>query len=145
MNLHRGFTLVELITILVIVGVLAATVSSRFMPNALLQMQAGRDQLVSALTIAQQIAMAQSNGVQLFTSGSTIDIRVDSNGDGAFGANESITYAGTRYPLLITGGVSFSAAVVTFDRRGYTLPNSITAVKGDHSVDVTITGTGYAY
>lgn len=145
MNLHRGFTLVELITILVIVGVLAATVSSRLMPNSLLQIQAGRDQLLSALVIAQQIAMAQSNGVQVFTSGSTIDIRVDSNGDGVFGAGESVSYAGTRYPLLITGGVSFSSAVVAFDRRGYTSPNSITAVKGSHSVDVTITGTGYAY
>jgi prepilin-type N-terminal cleavage/methylation domain-containing protein len=144
-NQHRGFSLVELVCVMVIVGILATTVSSRFMSNSVLQLQAGRDQLISSLFVAQQKAMTQFNAVRLITSGSSIDIRVDLNDDGSFAAGESIAYGGTQYPLTVPGGVSFNAVTLTYDRRGYVAPSSITATKGADSVVVTISGTGYAY
>lgn len=145
LNSHRGFSLVELITVLVIAGVLAGVVGSRLMPSALLQLQAGRDQLISALSVAQQKAMAQGSSVLLMTSGNTIDIRVDTDGDGNFSSGESISYAGTRYPLTIAGGVTLSSGTITYDRRGYAAPTTIAVSKNSHTVNVTVTGTGYAY
>lgn len=142
---QRGFSLVELITILVILGVLAATVSSRLMPSSLVQLQAGRDQLISALFVAQQNAMAQSHGVRLTTAGSTIDIRIDHNDDGQFAANESLVYGGIRYPLVVTGGVGYSPTTVDYNRIGHTTAATINTFKNTHSVDVRISGTGYAY
>lgn len=142
---QRGFTLVELITVMVLVAVLGSTVGSRFMSNSLLQIQGGRDQLVAAFFIAQQKAMAQVNPVQLLTFANTIDIRVDSNNDGSFSSSESIVHAGTRYPLSVGGGVSFSNAIFNFDRKGFTAAGSVDVSKKTASVAVTVSGTGYAY
>lgn len=142
---QRGFSLVELITVMVIVGVLAASVGSRLVSNSSLQLQAARDQLIAAIFIAQQKAMAQTGQVQLTVSGATVDVRVDSNGDGNYAQAESISYGGTRFPLTISGGVTFSSQALLFDRIGHTAPTSINATKNSQTVAVTITGSGYAY
>lgn len=142
---HSGFSLVELIAVLVIVGILAAVVSSRVIPHTTLQIQAGRDLLVAALFSAQQKAMAQLAPVRLITSGNTIDIRMDANGDGNFASSESIHFAGTRYPLSLPGGVSLSAHQLNYSHLGHTSATSIQISKKSTTINVTVTGTGYAY
>lgn len=130
---------------MVIIGILAAVVSSRFIPHTTLQLQAGRDLLVSALFSAQQKAMSQMGPVRLFTSGNTIDIRLDANGDGSFANTESIRVAGTQYPLVLEGGVSLSTHQLDYTHLGYTNATSIQVSKSGTTVTVTVSGTGYAY
>lgn len=130
---------------MVIIGILAAVVSSRFIPHTTLQLQAGRDLLVSALFSAQQKAMSQMGPVRLYTSGNIIDIRVDANGDGSFANTESIRVAGTQYPLTLDGGVGLSTHQLEFSHLGYTTPTSIQVTKSSAAVTVTVSGTGYAY
>lgn len=142
---QQGFSLIELITVMIIVGVLAAVTGSRMAPTSAMQLQAARDHLLAALLIAQQKAMAQTAAVQLETGGSTIDIRVDSNGDGVFSAGESLSHGGVTYPYSLAGQASFSAQTRTFDRLGHTQPGSVGVSVGGQSVNVTVTGTGYAY
>ncbi len=140
-----GFTLVELVAVIVILGILTVSVVSRVMPSRLHQLQAARDIVAASLFNAQQKALAQSHAVQVITTASSVDIRVDSNDDGSFNPAESITYAGTRYPLSIPGGVSLSVNTLTFDRLGRTTANSLTLSKSGSSVALTITGMGYVY
>jgi len=130
---------------MVIIGILAAVTSSRLTPHTTLQLQAGRDLLVSALFSAQQKAMSQMGPVRLFTSGNTIDIRLDANGDGNFASNESIRVAGTQYPLSLTGGVSLSTRQLDYTSLGHTTATSIQVSKKSTAVTVTVSGTGYAY
>lgn len=130
---------------MVVVGVLAAVVGSRLVPQTVFQLQAGRDLLTTALFSAQQKAMAQMAPVRVITSATTIDVRLDANGDGNFASNESIVLAGTRYPLVLDGGVVLSAQNLDYNHLGHTTPAIISVSKGGQSVNVTVTATGYAY
>lgn len=144
-NQEQGFTLVELITIMVIMGVLSASLASRLMPQSTLQLQAGRDQLVSALFLAQQKAMSQTKAVRLICIGAEVDIRMDSDGDAIFSSSESIRVGGLQYPIALAGGITLSNASLDYNRLGHTTAGSITLSKNSVSVDVTVSGTGYAY
>lgn len=130
---------------MVIVGMLAAVISSRLIPHSTLQLQAGRDLLVAALFSAQQKAMSQMGPVRLLTSGNTIDIRLDANGDGNFAGNESVLVGGTQYPLLLEGDISLTTHQLDYTHLGHTSAVSIQISKNSASVTVTVTGTGYAY
>jgi len=141
----RGFTLVELIAVMVVVGVLAAVAGSRLIPHTILQLQAGRDLLVTALFSAQQKAMVQLAPVRVIVSGTSVDVRVDSNGDGSFSSSESVSIAGTQYPLQVGGGVVFTTVNLDYSRLGHTAPAVISVSKGGQNVKVTVTATGYAY
>lgn len=141
---NRGFTLVELVAVMVITGILASVAISRSLPNTTFQLQAGRDLVVSALFLAQQKAMAQDDRVAVITSGSQIDVRVDSNQNGSFEVGESIRVGGTTYPLTLPGGVSLSAAQLQYDQLGHTTPRVLTVAKGSAAVTVTVSGAGYA-
>ncbi len=140
-----GFTLVELIAVMVVVGVIAAVATSRLVPHTTLQLQAGRDLLTTALFLAQQKAMSQLAPVRVIVSGNIIDVRMDANRDGNFTAAESITIAGTRYPLQVDGGILFGTTSLNYDGLGHTTPVVIAVSKSGQSVNVTVTATGYAY
>lgn len=142
---QQGFSLVELITVLVIVGILASVAGSRMGPHATLQLQAGRDMVVSALFVAQQVAMAQSQPVRVTTGDGRIDIRVDRNGDGVFTPDESLSFAGTAYPNALPGNIQISAATFEYSRLGHTAPAQITLSQSGASVTLTISETGYVY
>lgn len=56
---QRGFTLVELITIMVILGILAAMAAPRFFDRNVFDSRGFYDQVVSTLRYAQKAAIAQ--------------------------------------------------------------------------------------
>lgn len=141
----QGFTLLELITILVILGVLGASVTSRVMNQDLSQIQASRDLLVSAFFVAQQSAMQQNRLVQISTANNFIDIRVDSNDDQSFSASESARLAGTTYPIEVPGAVDLSTQQFVFNSLGHTSTGQVQLSKGGRSLSLNISGTGYVY
>lgn len=89
--------------------------------------------------------MAQLAPVRVIVNGTTVDVRMDSNGDGTFSVSESISIGGARYPLNVEGGISFSARTLDYNHLGHTNSTVISVSKGGQSVDVTVTATGYAY
>ncbi len=142
---NAGFNLLELITVMLVVSILATVVGSRMMPNTTLQLQAARDLLVTSLLVAQQKSMAQKNDVRLSTSATSFDIRIDSNDNAVFSSDESIRSFGTTFPIEIPGGVTSTVLDVDYNQLGQTSASTITLTKGSASVVVTISGTGYAY
>ena len=70
----RGFTLVELVTVLVILGVLGAVVAPRFASLGAFDASAAKKQLLTGLRYAQQQAMSRRGGVKVCFSGSDYGI-----------------------------------------------------------------------
>ncbi len=69
---QHGFTLVELILVLVVIGVLAAVVGPRFFDRAVFDERAYAEEVRAGLRHAQKLAMA---------GGCRIQVRFESNGD----------------------------------------------------------------
>src|SRR5687767_2046130 len=62
---QRGFTLIELITCMVIVGILAAIVGPRFIDNRTVHARGFADDLANSLRYAQRIAIASNCQVRV--------------------------------------------------------------------------------
>ncbi|MGL1956515.1 MAG: type II secretion system GspH family protein [Colwellia sp.] len=61
MKTQTGFTLVELVTVIILIGILAVTVLPKFDGTASYEAHTHRAQLISALRLTQQRAMQQTD------------------------------------------------------------------------------------
>ncbi|MFT7558719.1 MAG: MSHA pilin protein MshC [Flavobacteriales bacterium] len=141
----RGFSLVELVAVLLIVGILAASVTARTNSGSSFQLQASRDQVIAAFFSAQQQAMIQQHAVRLSLTDNTIDIRLDSDGNGVFAAAESASLNGVRYPLVLPANLTIDNSVFDFDRRGRTAAASIELNQSDASVTIVVSSSGFVH
>lgn len=140
-----GFSLIELVAVMVIVSVLAAVAVVRIMPSAVQELQAAKDQLVSALAYAQQRALYTPNSVQVILSGNQVDIREDLNGDSNFSEAERIRHGAVQYPLRLVSDVQVSSHVIDYDTAGeVAAPVAVTLSKGSRSVALAVSLSGYA-
>jgi MSHA pilin protein MshC len=75
---ESGFTLVELITVIVILGFLSVTVLPRFLQSDSFQSRTTQDKLISIARQTQQLAMSKAvaANVQLITDNSNHRIRI---------------------------------------------------------------------
>ena len=139
-----GFTLVELIAVMVIVAVISTIGLTRLLPASMFQLQAGRDQLVSALFHAQQKALFTAYPTRLTTLAGVVDIRQDVNGDALFSATESVRVGAVQYPLTLVSGVQMTAHSLDYNALGETSQASITLTKGGNTVVVAVSQAGFA-
>ena len=142
----EGFTLVELISVIVLISVLAVNALPKLIPSASYQLQGSRDTVLAAFFSAQQMAMSRDSQVQLSFGSGAIDIRRDDDNSGTFESSESVTISGQSYPVSLLSSQSISSATFVFDRLGQ--PNSaatLSLTQSGRSVSIVVTETGYAY
>jgi MSHA pilin protein MshC len=132
---ERGFTLIELITVIILVSIISVTLFSRLGSVNTANLQAGRDDLIAALFFAQQTAMARSN-IQLILT--TNSVSVTENGS-------PIVVHSKGYPLSFPSGVTTSAKTLSYDKLGRTTATTITLNANSASALVTVEATGYAH
>lgn len=132
-----GFSLVELIAVLVIVGILALTLAGQFSAGSMVQLQASRDSLVAALFAAQQRAMAQVNDVRVRTVGTSVDVQ-QLNG----GTWQSVRVGNVQYPLTLSSTVSIHT--LTYNRLGQTQEVTIDLDQGESSASVRVSTSGFS-
>jgi len=134
-----GFTLIELIAVITLLGVLSVVLFSRISSIGASRVQASRDDVIAALFFAQQLAMSRSN-IQVIISSGSID--VTQNG-------ASIKLDSNFYPLAMPAGISLSASSsnISFDKLGRTASNTIQIQSSDGSftANVNVETTGYAH
>ena len=102
-----GFTMVELITVIVLMGILGAIGASRFFDNTVFESRAYADQVKSLIRYAQKLAIAQNREVFVRANGNSFAVCTQS----ACAANDIIVAPGggnsgsqgTRARCLING------------------------------------------
>lgn len=126
----RGFTLVELVTVMIIVGVLAVAVLPKF-ESAGFQSQAAADQVKAALRYGQKLAIAQHRAISITISSA-----------GSTSCN--LTLSGSSISCAIKNDVTLSASpTITFDALGKPGASSSFTVGG---TTITIEAeTGYVH
>lgn len=133
---ERGFTLVELITVIILVSIISVSVFSRLGSVSSANLQASRDDIIAALFFAQQTAMARSNIQLVVTSHS---VSVTENGT-------PIVVHSKGYPLTLESGVTATAASLTYDKLGRTTATTIgLSSSSGASASIVVEASGYAH
>lgn len=135
----KGFTLIELVAVMILVGVLSVVLFSRLGAVHTASIQSGRDDLIAALFFAQQQAMMRSNITLVLTANS---VSVNEN-------NIPIKVSSDFYPLTMPAGVTLTPATLTYDKLGRTAATDITLTGSGNSSGVTanvrVEASGYAF
>lgn len=136
-KVSTGFTLIELITVIIVLGVISVITGSRFYNQDLAIIQTSRDDIIAALFFAQQTAMARDN-IQLSITANTINVTENGN---------PIRIHSDAYPLALPSGVNVTAVPSTYsyDKLGKTTPGSITVTRDGVSATITVEASGYAH
>ncbi|MDF3011843.1 MAG: hypothetical protein K0Q78_47 [Cellvibrio sp.] len=141
LNLPRefGFTLIELITVMILLGIISITLFSRVGSVSTAAVQSGRDDLIAALFFAQQQAMMRSN-ITLVVEANSISVNENSI---------PIQISSDHYPLEMPKGVNLSPITLTYDKLGRTAATDITLNGSGNSsgvsANVRVEASGYAF
>ena len=138
-NSERGFSLIELITVMILLGILSVVLFSRLGSTNTAVVQGSRDDLIAAFSLAQQTAMMRPDITLVITASS---ISVNENGN---------PITGSVYPLTMPSGVSLASTpslpggTFNFDKLGRTTAATITVTGASASAQVSVESSGYAY
>jgi MSHA pilin protein MshC len=139
LKISKGFSLIELVTVMILLGVVSVVLFSRVGSASTAPMQSGRVDLIAALFFAQQQAMMRSNISVVLTANS---VSVNEN-------NTPIAVSNDFYPLTMPAGVSLPALTLNYDKLGRTTATQIVLTGSGNSSGVTATiqvdASGYAY
>ena len=134
---QNGFTLIEMVTVITIVGVLAVTMIPRFIQPGNFESRTVSDQLISSARQAQQLAMSKANSanVTLNVDDSNKRIRI------------TYTEGGTQnIDVSIANTISVTPSTISFNKNGSAdLLTRATINITPNDRDVCIETTGYAH
>lgn len=145
-----GFTLVELITVLMVAAILAAVAAPRFFSRQAFEERGFYDQSVAAIRYAQRVAIAERRNVFVVIEANRLRLCYD----GACAGVVRDPGSNSAYDINTPGGVSLvpvlvpPAAAVTFSFNGLGQPSlanglTVTVTGADNRQFVVQRETGY--
>lgn len=144
---QRGFTLIEMIMVMVIVGILAAVVAPRFLGTSVFQSRGFADQVQATLRYAQKEAVAQRSLVCVTLTPASVALAI---------ASSSAAVVCTLPLALPAGGssitappgvtfASYTSANFNFDALGRTAARQTIVVNGATNNIIVEAETGYVH
>jgi len=139
---EAGFTLLELVVIITLIGILAVTVSSRFPREETFALQVAQQNVMSYLNLAQQLALSGQNNVRFEVRSATeVAVTVDGNLmiDGFTDPNP--------YDLTATSAsirIAPAALQLSYNSLGQVAPTTLTLSAAGSTTQVVIHGSGFA-
>jgi len=147
-NRTRGFTLVELVLVIMLAGILSAFAAVKLLDRRAIDARGFADQLTATLQFAQKAAVAQRR--LMYVSIDTVTRRVRVCLDA--GCAQRLTApAGGDLDITATGNVTLTSSTAQFSFDGLGQPSfaatqTITTSGGDASFTITIEATtGYVH
>lgn len=145
---QRGFSMVELITVIVILGIISAVVAPRFLDFAAFDSRGFSDEVRATLRLAQKLAIAQHRNVCVNVTTAapanlTISVSKAANCDTPL---PSLSGSG-NYQVSARGGAALisSAALITFNPLGGAGAAAITLQVDSEPVITIEAETGYVH
>lgn len=134
---QRGFTMVELVMTIVILGIISAVAVPRFFDNNVFQSRGFADQVKATLRYAQKAAIAQHRFVCVSIAANAVTL--------SQGATSACGGALAGYaPVTAPSGVTVGAVTFSFDELGRSSAAQSIAVSGNAALIVEAE-TGYVH
>jgi MSHA pilin protein MshC len=125
MQRESGFTIVELVAVIVITGIIAAIAAPRFIGVDAFDARGSHGTLISALRYAQKTAIAQRRNVFVNINTTTRVVCLGYTNDCNSPVIDPATQAAYSKTLSINVSVGASITPIGFDGLGKPIPNAI--------------------
>lgn len=134
---QTAFTLIELVITLIILGIVAIYVQSKFSATDSYKANTVIAQIISSARLTQQLTMNDSDrNFSLIIQSSQIDLQDDSG---------SLSVGNTNYPINIESGITLSpATTITFDQLGETT-NLVLNISASTTQQICFEASGYIH
>ncbi|MDO8890857.1 MAG: prepilin-type N-terminal cleavage/methylation domain-containing protein [Sulfurimicrobium sp.] len=142
-----GFTLLELVVILIVIGILAITVLPRFFDQNDFYARGFYDETLSVLRYGQKTAVAQRRQVCVAFSATRITLRIATNFGGACDKDVTGPSGNTPHQASARGTVQYATvpAALAFNPDGSASAGASIQVAGLPNVITVIKETGHVY
>lgn len=147
----QGFTLIELITIMVLVGVMAAVALPRFAERRAFESRGFTDQVLATLRFAQKSAIAERRRVRVAIGASSVTVNVCQEMAGVDACTGGISACSTALTLPAGGnaitaptGITLTAHTFRFDCQGRPVSDANTAWVDVGTTDIAVAASGEA-
>jgi MSHA pilin protein MshC len=139
---QSGFTLTELVVVIIVTAILAVVVGARFLSRSAFEARGYFDQSQALVRYAQKAAIAQRRTVLISVSGGVLSACFDDNSDGDCSdpgeAPVQSPGSGSALSIAPPAGVSFGLAPSAFRFDGLGRPSP----DGQYTLSVSVSGEG---
>lgn len=150
---QRGFTLIELVMVIVLLGILAVFAAPRMFNSGDFYARGFHDETLALLRFAQKSAIAQRRTVCVAFTTTTTTLTIAALAATSTCANNPLVGPKGESPALITArtGVAYNLLPTDFSFDGLGQPSALTTIQVANSgtpISLTITveaGTGYVH
>jgi MSHA pilin protein MshC len=141
---QRGFTLTELVTVIVLLGILSVTFLPKFFSRSDFDARGYFDQLISATRYAHKLALVSNCEVRLTIAAGSFTLEQPSSAAqcGSPATWQTVNLPGQAPPYNAPSGITATAATITFDAAGLASSDQTITVGGTHSFQI-YADTGY--
>lgn len=144
-QLNTGFTIVELVVVISIIGILSVSVIPRFFDTQSYKNRQATDELLAAIRYSQQVAMNRGGDIELILNANNFTVQI-SGGGNLRSPDGLIPYTKT-FPNNITATattINFNALGQPINASAIPLTNNTVINIGSSTITVEA-NTGYAH